>query len=708
MTRSKSSAAVAVEPQARAPAKPHSQSYSQAKVRIRLRQFGLARENLRYDEPADDGVEQLAETILAAGVIIPPIVRAGRRGEQEYMALDGRRRRMALLLLLERGAITPDYAFDVILVADKAAQAAAVVLPNAEHAPVHIASIIAAIGKFRKAKMDTAFIAASLGYSELEIKRLEALSGVHPKVLAALRAGRITLKQARMFARVEDRAQLAHLAQSALDGHFQDYQLRNLIEQDQVTADDPRYALVGPALYAGSGGRLIADLFGEMPDRLLDPDLLDRLWRARIAPLFYALEAMDLVVLLGSDRGYGAPDGFETLPYVYVPDLDPERQAVRAQARERVAAATAALKALDLGEENAIDSVTTLAVAQLDYARSGLVDRDLGAVMLTPGGELGVSTTFYARPAPTRDEPEDDEQAGRIAAPRRRSVSVAQDIAIPEAKVEVAGIGHSLHDARTDLATRGLIRDLADQPGVALIALLAQLFKHTVLDGVVYQGESAVSIAATAYKRGSLPAHPALDGDVHARLDARRQAYKASGLRPIGFVQALAHGEKMALLAEMVAVSLDLREVRTGLIRHAARAEAAEIARLCDADITAHWTPDAAFLTVHAKPQLLAMLEAMGVEDDRAAGLKKPALVEFVAEAAAERRWAPSSVTWLSSDPESQPAASEGGGEAPGDQAVDPSEGPAAGRDDDSVGDEDTGDAGSEPGDPDDPDAIAA
>ena len=128
---------------------------------------------------------------------------------------------------------------------------------------------------------------------------------------------------------------------------------------------------------------------------------------------------------------------------------------------------------------------------------------------------------------------------------------------------------------------------------------------------------------------------------MRARLDARRAAYKASGLRPIPWVETLAHGDKMALMAELTAISLNVREGRTTSLRHAARAEAAEIAALCGADISAHWTPDEVYLAVHSKKQLLGLLDEMEVEDDRAKGLKKDELVTFVAEAAAERQWAP-------------------------------------------------------------------
>ena len=65
----------------------HTQSQApepMADVIVQLGDLGLAPENLRFKEPADDGVPQLADTMAAAGVLFPPIVRPGRDGEQPY------------------------------------------------------------------------------------------------------------------------------------------------------------------------------------------------------------------------------------------------------------------------------------------------------------------------------------------------------------------------------------------------------------------------------------------------------------------------------------------------------------------------------------------------------------------------------------------------------------------------------------------------
>jgi ParB family chromosome partitioning protein len=616
-------------------------------ITVRLGDLGLAPENLRFHEPADDGVPQLAETVLAAGVLIPPIVRAGRKGEQAFMALDGRRRRFALQFLRDRGDIDDNHLVVCKLAVTKAQQAAAIVLPNAEVAPVHIADIIGAIGKLRKAKMDTVGIARALGYAELEIKRLEALSAVHPSVLKALRLGKLTLKQVRLFARLADKKQQAEIAQTALDGYFHDYQLRQVVEHDRATVEDDRFILVGMDRYVAAGGRVSSDLFGEFPDQLLDPEILQSAWQGRVQPIVEHLEAEGLAVFVGRDAGYGAPDGFCRLPHVWERDLDEAQRTAVADARYTVTQLSSGLQDADPSADETPAALGPLVSAMAVAAGAPLTGSRIGAVLLTPADGYGVAATFYSVPLPADELPDEEVEDGddEAVAGGRYGLS-ANDVEVPRADIEVEGSSHVFHETRTDVATRGLIRDLADDPGAALTVLVAQLFRQLALHASGSLESSAAQISATRYSRGTTPPIPALDGEVRDRLDARRAAYKASGLRPITWVETLPHGEKMALMAELTAISLNLREARTTSLRHGARAEAAEIAALCGADICAHWTPDQAYLAVHSKKQLLALLDEMDIEDDRAKTLKKADLVTFVAEAAAERQWAPKALSW--------------------------------------------------------------
>ncbi|HYE00574.1 MAG TPA: ParB N-terminal domain-containing protein, partial [Alphaproteobacteria bacterium] len=641
-----------------------------SRVRVRLADLGLAPENLRFEEPADDDVPRLADTIRAAGMLYPPLVRPGRKGEAAYMVLDGRRRRYAQLLRVERGEITPDEEIECLLVGDRAGQAAAAVVANSERAPVHLADVVVAIGKLRKARMSTPAIAAALGYDELEIKRLEALSAVHPNVLQAFRRDRLSLRQVRLFARLKDRERQAELARTALDGYFHEHQLQALVQASRITARDPRFRLVGPEAYVAAGGRFESDLFGELPDVALDPQALSTAWRSRAEAIGARLAAEGLEVRLGEERSYRAPEGLLSLPYVRVGSLPEDVRAAHDAATARAEAAAGRIAAAGDAAPSDED-LADLLLAQLEAARMRLGTGEIAAALLVPDRALGLEASFFWRPPEPQDDPagdgttdeccasDDDDPAASPALRTRR----LPEIPPAEVQVRVAGASHALHEVRTDLATRGLIRLLADAPEAALIVLAAQLFKHLALRGHFGTEDSALAVRAERYGWAQHPPTPALDGEVRRRLEARREAFLASGLRPIPFVAGLAADDRLGLIGELVAAALDLREPRTTSLRRGARAEAAEIAALCGGHLSAHWTPDVAFLSAHTKPQLLAMLAAMGVADPKAGAQRKDELVGRVAAEAAERGWAPPSVQWAGggdpADPPSQPAGEE-------------------------------------------------
>ena len=244
---------------------------------------------------------------------------------------------------------------------------------------------------------------------------------------------------------------------------------------------------------------------------------------------------------------------------------------------------------------------------------------------------------------------EDEDTVGAAATTRATAPRVYAPPEVETPEPETEGVNHALHAVRTDVATRGLVRALADDPSAALTALIARLFNVLVRRADVARADSALAITATSFNPANGRVIERLDGEVRLRLDERRAAWEASGETAIAWVHALPHGEKMALLAELTAVSLDVREERTTLIRRSARSEAAELAALCQADITLHWTPDTPFLQPHSKALLTAMLETMGSDDARARGLKKTELVDWVAEQAAARNWAPRYLSWAAS-----------------------------------------------------------
>ncbi len=637
---------------------------------IRLGDLGIAPENLRHGEPPDDEIPNLASTLRAAGQLQRLTVRPGRgKKEAPWMALDGRRRRLAFGVLQDAGEIDDDYPVEVYVETDPARQAAAVLLTNTA-VPVHVADVIAAIGRMLKSRLTVPGIAKALGYAEVEIKRLAALSGLPSAALAALKAGRMSLKQARLLARLPDTAEREELAEAALQGQgFQDWRILEKLDDSRVTIRDRRCALVDPGAYGAAGGRTETDLFGELAPVLLDPEILTDLWMVRARGIAAVLEAEGIAVHVTAGPEPDLPEDLEALGYVYGGSLPAEEMSrYRAQREVYNERAEAVRLALDAGARH---DLADLAILDMVHARiaadqTGCGGRAVTTVVMWPAAGTGVDIRCYTpeEPDPGVNLDQDDASiSSRAPAP---PTYVAPEVDTPEPDTD--GVNHVLHGVRTDVATRGLIRALADDPGAALTALIARLFTLLVLRTRIARSDAALAILATAFNPTGGRVIDALDGEVRQRLDHRRAAFEASGETVIAWVHGLAHGEKMELLAALTAISLDLREERTSQIRRSARAEATELAALCGADITLHWTPDATFLQPHSKGLLIGMLQTMGAEDERAKALKKTELVDWVAEQAATRTWAPASLSFRGA-PEQEAGGAPDGHEGEGDEA---------------------------------------
>ncbi|WP_313573748.1 chromosome partitioning protein ParB [Brevundimonas sp.] len=630
---------------------------SRRQMTVRLGDLDIAPENLRYGEAPDDDISQLADTIAAADLLQFPTVRPGRGGEAPYMVLDGRRRLLALRMLRDAGVIDDDHAVEVFVETDRARQAAAVVLTNTA-VPVHVADVIAAIGRMLKARLGVKAIARALGYGEIEIRRLAALSALPAAALEALKSGRITLRQARLLARMKDAEAQAEMAQAVLDGHgLPEWRILEQLGQGRVTDCDPRCGLVTSALYAAEGGRTEVDLFGELPPVLLDAEALTRAWIKRAAEMAAPLEVEGLSVRLApcddaEEGGPDLPEDLEQLYYAYG-GLSEEATHVYREARERALAAAEAVEAVEQGmsDEEIAGRRAAYVQARIAQDQAGSGQRLATLLVFRPSLRTGVEIDCYAPveivEAPTSsDEASDEVDVEAEVAGRRTAGS---RYAPPRAEApapEVEGVSHVLHATRTDMATRGLIRALADAPGAALTVLAARLFASLAVWPPVGRTEAALAITTTAFNPTGGRIVETLDGAVRERLDARRRAWEASGLTAIAWVHAMDAGDRMGLLAELTALSLDLREDRTSLVRKSARAEAAEIADLCDADIARWWTPDGAYLRPHSREQLLTMLERMGAETEAPARMRKGDLVAWTEDQAAARRWAPACLAW--------------------------------------------------------------
>ena len=625
----------------------------------------IAPENLRFGQPADAGIPQLADTMVIDGVsnqIIDLVCRPGKKGEKPNMILDGRRRWLALALAVESGRIADDFPVNITIETDPNRQLSATILTGTEREATHLVDIIQAIGAMRAKKLSTAKIAAALGYEKIEIERWQTLSVLPMDALNAMREGKITQRQAKLLTKVTDPGTMAAFIAEAMNGTLRDHSIQHAAIGALVTANDSRVRLATVEAYVAAGGRVERDLFGETPDALVDADVLQRVWLERCRPTAEALREKGITVMVAGERVYRAPDGFENLPYDSRGRMSPDQAAKYADAEKALLLTRNAFHSIDIIDDQNLPKVAGLALAQLDVMGLLHPNRTIGCAVLSPDKDFGVDVAFHGLPVAIEpaiehtegdelDQDEDSDDAHERFTPSQRPAYRASqpDIAVSETNVSIGAKSNTLHQRYTDVATRALIRSLADDPATAQILCVARLFAMVALTGSSDVAASASTIKAERYWTSKEDQIGALDGEVFDRLDAHRDAYLASGLRPIPWVAGLSHGERVTLLAELMAATINVREFAVSNVRGGARAEAVELADMMGHDITAFWTPDFNFFAAHSKAELIGILGLMGADDVQAASLKKDDLAAYVAEQAAERNWAPGALSFRQS-----------------------------------------------------------
>jgi ParB family chromosome partitioning protein len=99
-------------------------------------------------------------------------------------------------------------------------------------------------------------IALAFGQSEAHIRRRLALAGLPDDVIAALRAGEITLEHAKILTLAQDASRIAEALDGLRAGRLSEYSLRRFVVPEAVGETDRRARFVGLDAYAAAGGRI--------------------------------------------------------------------------------------------------------------------------------------------------------------------------------------------------------------------------------------------------------------------------------------------------------------------------------------------------------------------------------------------------------------------------------------------------------------------
>jgi ParB family chromosome partitioning protein len=234
--------------------------------------------NVRLIPYSVESVTSLANTIASIG-LLQNLVAHDLEGGLIGVAAGGRRL-AALTMLVERGVYQADVPVAIKRVPEELAVAASMT-ENGERKDMHPAEQIVGFRTLAAEGKTPAQIGDLLGYSSRHVQRGLKLASLAPALLEALAKDEITLEKCQILV-LEDsqerQAQVWEQAQQVFGKSPQNYQLRNLITEQEVSIkNNKKFAFVGSNELAAAGDVIRTDLFSDESEGWIDRALLDRL-----------------------------------------------------------------------------------------------------------------------------------------------------------------------------------------------------------------------------------------------------------------------------------------------------------------------------------------------------------------------------------------------------------------------------------------------
>lgn len=253
-------------------------------ARFPLASLTLSPINPRQTVPEAE-IAELAESIWTVGLIQSIAGLADDKGGAEIVA--GGRRLRALQYLAGKhenlASIRPELANPLVMIAlDVETAQTWATAENITRKNLSPAEEIRAYGKMDKAGAPAAGIARAFAVTEGHVYKRLKLAGLPEQVIDALAATEINLGEAAAFTICDDADLILQVLEQARKGHLSEYQIKNMLKPDAVSASDRRAKYVGLDVYKEAGGRVSGDLFADKT--LLDDEaILDQCFADKLA-----------------------------------------------------------------------------------------------------------------------------------------------------------------------------------------------------------------------------------------------------------------------------------------------------------------------------------------------------------------------------------------------------------------------------------------
>jgi ParB family chromosome partitioning protein len=211
----------------------------------------------------DEGIEQLAASILAHGIIQPLAVVAGDGGY--FYVAEGNRRLRALESLMGQEAIDGSYRVPVRILPAGSSVSEAALAANIVRVPLHEADQYEAFKALADEGLSEAAIASRFSIDAKRVRRILALGGLSPVILQAWRDGELgyhteeTAKAFTLAPSLKDQERV--FKKLSTNGNLYASAVRQ--EFGANKGDAGRYlSFIGKEAYEAAGGVITEDLFG--------------------------------------------------------------------------------------------------------------------------------------------------------------------------------------------------------------------------------------------------------------------------------------------------------------------------------------------------------------------------------------------------------------------------------------------------------------
>lgn len=554
--------------------------------------------NVRKTEH-NESLDQLVASIAAHGILQNLVVRSGKEGHQ-FDVIAGHRRHAALQILCAQNKIGDDY--PVPCVFKDSAQALEISLTeNAVREPMHPADQFLAFQKMVDDGAPVADIAARFGVTETVIKQRLKLANLCPNVMAAYRAGDLSLAQAQAFAVTDDHEQQAEVLANRQGWNSSPDQIYADLTDDRITAADKRVRFVTLAQYEAEGGGVERDLFAQ-DDRgifITDAALLNKLVTQQLQAEADALKA----------RGWSWVEVKPDLQWKDHVDLEQfyadKHEPVTPADQAKIDELRREYDALEEKDEDKFTDADGQRMNEIEELIDDLEDtppiwpdeiKDYTGMFIKLDSKGRVEHVGpFARKESAANAKKVEKQKKKKAANKKKAEAFlkkdADDSKSKKAAMEesdVVALSQKLVEELSAHKSAAIAAALAGNPGVALAAVV-----HVLADRVFYSsgGQSCIDITMQQ------PAYPKAVAENSKGFQALRDA-KQKWKFPPGRDKLFAwclerkHEELLDLLATCAALSVNtITHAGTGRDKHTGFAD--ELARALDITMRDWFTPTA-------------------------------------------------------------------------------------------------------------------